>query len=57
LRGRGRGDQIIVYNVRTPARLSKRQEELLREFEKLENETAGGNNRHWSFLGKKKDHR
>lgn len=40
LRGSGRGDQIIVINVRTPTKLSKRQEELLREFADLEKNDA-----------------
>ena len=33
LRGHGRGDQIVQVIVKTPKDLSKRQEELLREFE------------------------
>jgi molecular chaperone DnaJ len=32
LRGHGRGDQIIQVMVKTPTRLNKRQEKLLREF-------------------------
>jgi molecular chaperone DnaJ len=35
LRGYGRGDQIIEIFVQTPTDLSKKQEELLKEFEKL----------------------
>jgi molecular chaperone DnaJ len=35
LRGYGRGDQIIEIMVQTPTDLNKRQEELLREFERL----------------------
>ncbi len=35
LRGYGRGDQIIEIFVQTPTNLSKKQEELLREFEKV----------------------
>jgi molecular chaperone DnaJ len=35
LRGYGRGDQIIEIFVQTPTELNKKQEELLREFEKL----------------------
>ena len=38
LRGYGRGDQIMEIKVLTPTRLSKRQEELLREFAELEEE-------------------
>ena len=34
LRGYGRGDQIIEIFVQTPANLNKKQEELLKEFEK-----------------------
>jgi molecular chaperone DnaJ len=35
LRGYGRGDQIIQIVVKTPKNLSKKQEELLKEFEEL----------------------
>lgn len=35
VRGFGRGDQIIEIFVQTPTDLSKKQEELLREFDKL----------------------
>ena len=35
LRGSGRGDQIVQVVVRTPKNLTKRQEELLREFEAI----------------------
>ena len=35
LRGSGRGDQIVQVLVRTPRNLTKRQEELLREFEAI----------------------
>lgn len=35
LRGYGRGDQIIEIFVQTPVNLSRKQEELLREFEKI----------------------
>jgi len=35
LRGYGRGDQIIEIFVQTPVNLNKRQEELLKEFEKI----------------------
>lgn len=35
LRGHGQGDQIIETVVTVPTHLSKRQEELLREFERL----------------------
>jgi molecular chaperone DnaJ len=35
LRGHGRGDQLIQVIVKTPKNLSKRQEEILKEFEEL----------------------
>ena len=35
LRGYGRGDQIIETVITVPTSLSKKQEQLLREFEKL----------------------
>jgi molecular chaperone DnaJ len=35
IRGHGRGDEIVQIIVKTPSNLSKRQEELLREFEEL----------------------
>ncbi len=36
LRGQGRGDQVVILDVRIPKKLSKEQEELLREFARLE---------------------
>jgi molecular chaperone DnaJ len=36
LRTRKRGDQIIQVLIKTPTNLSKKQEDLLREFAKLE---------------------
>jgi molecular chaperone DnaJ len=36
LRTRKRGDQIIQVMIKTPTNLSKKQEDLLREFAKLE---------------------
>ena len=36
LRHGNRGDQIIQWDIRTPTHLNKKQEELLREFAKLE---------------------
>jgi molecular chaperone DnaJ len=36
LRGSGKGDQLIQIAIKVPTHLSKRQEELLREFEELE---------------------
>lgn len=35
LRGRGRGDMIVEVQVQTPTKLSKRQKELLCEFDDL----------------------
>ena len=40
VRGGGRGDQITHVVVRTPTRLSERQEELLREFAALGGESV-----------------
>ncbi|MBT8407430.1 MAG: molecular chaperone DnaJ, partial [Deltaproteobacteria bacterium] len=37
LRGYGRGDLLIDIRVKTPMKLNKRQEELLREFAEIEN--------------------
>ena len=36
LRGFGKGDQVMEIQVKTPTKLSKRQEELLREFSEIE---------------------
>ena len=38
LRGYGRGDEIIELAIRIPTKLSRKQEELIREFERLEEE-------------------
>jgi molecular chaperone DnaJ len=35
LRGHGKGDQIVQVIVKTPKHLTKRQEELLKEFEEI----------------------
>jgi len=40
LRGHGRGDQIIETVVTVPSNLTRRQEELLREFDRLCDETG-----------------
>ncbi len=42
--GRGRGDQIVIVTVAVPAKLTKRQEELLQEFAKIELENLGKKN-------------
>jgi len=39
LRGTGRGDQIIIVDVRTPTNLTEKQKELLRQFAQIENES------------------
>jgi len=41
LRGEAGGDQVIETVVTVPTNLTRRQEELLREFERLENEKRG----------------
>lgn len=51
LRNRGRGDQIIVVDVRTPTNLTRRQEEILRELADAEGNAA--KNSGWGFFGKK----
>lgn len=53
LRGRGRGDQIIIIDVRTPINLTRKQKELLRDLAKLEHENVNENQNHWTFLGNK----
>lgn len=42
LRGGGRGDLHVVVSIETPARLSPREKELLREFAELRGERIGG---------------
>jgi molecular chaperone DnaJ len=41
LEGRGRGDQLVRVFIDVPAKLSDRQKELLREFERIESEKHG----------------
>ena len=41
LRGSGKGDQIFQISVKIPTHLTKKQEELLREFEELEHKKSG----------------
>jgi len=53
LRGLGRGDQIIVLDVRTPTKLSPRQEELLQELAELEGAEIDEKGHHWNLFGKK----
>ena len=42
--GRGKGDQYVRVNVAVPTKLTKRQEELLAEFSKIEHENMGKKN-------------
>lgn len=41
LQGRGRGDLFVRVTVQVPTKLTKRQEEILREFSKIEEEQNG----------------
>lgn len=54
LNQRGRGDMYVEAQIETPVNLTKRQEELLREFEK-EAETAQNNPEAEGFFSKVKD--
>ncbi len=47
LNGRGRGDQIVQTIVQVPHKLTKRQEELLKEFATLEEEKGGASGKGW----------
>ena len=40
LKGLGRGDQVVQVLVKIPTNLSKKQEELLREFSRLAGESS-----------------
>jgi molecular chaperone DnaJ len=51
LNGRGRGDQIVRIVVNVPTKLTKRQEELLAEFTKIEQEQSGKKNLWEKFFG------
>lgn len=42
LRGRGRGDQIVIVDVRIPTRLSRKQRKLLRDFALLGARSGSG---------------
>jgi len=55
LRGFGRGDQVIIVDVKTPTNLSSRQEELLRELAELEGDEVKPHQ--WTIFGKKKKKR
>jgi molecular chaperone DnaJ len=54
LRGSGRGDQILVVEVKTPKNLSKRERELLLEFSHLRGERVQQTAEHKSFFEKLK---
>jgi len=47
LHGRGRGDEIIQAMVQVPEKLTKRQEELLKEFAALEGRKKGAKGTTW----------
>jgi molecular chaperone DnaJ len=49
--GRGRGDQVVRILVQVPAKLTRRQEELLQEFQKIEQEQSGKKNLWEKFFG------
>jgi molecular chaperone DnaJ len=44
MRGSGRGDQLVQVIIKTPRNLTKRQEEILREFEELGEKKIKGEN-------------
>ncbi len=56
LRGLGRGDMLIDIQVKTPVNLTKRQEELLREFAEIEKSKKSSQKlfKFWSWGDKKK---
>ena len=56
LRGYGRGDLLIDIRVKTPVKLNKRQEELLREFAEIENGKKSSQKpfKFWSWGDKEK---
>jgi len=54
IRGYGRGDEIVQVIVRTPKDLTKRQEELLREFEEVSRKADKGGEGWRRFLGREK---
>ncbi len=51
INGRGRGDQVVRVVVAVPSKVTPRQEELLREFAKIEQENAGKKNFWEKFFG------
>jgi molecular chaperone DnaJ len=42
IRGYGKGDQVVQVIVKTPKNISRRQEEILREFEELSKKKEKG---------------
>ncbi|MFP3870654.1 MAG: molecular chaperone DnaJ [Syntrophobacteria bacterium] len=56
LKGHGRGDLIIEVQVKTPVNLTKRQQELLREFADIEKDKTSSNNflKFWAWGNKHK---
>jgi len=55
LRSAGRGDLYIEVVVETPVKLSKRQKELLQEFDKLGSNSAGTHPQSEGFFAKVKE--
>jgi len=55
LNSRGRGDMFAELTIETPVNLSKRQKELLREFEEAGGESGGTNPESEGFFAKVKD--
>jgi molecular chaperone DnaJ len=53
LNGRGRGDQIVRVVVDVPRKMTKRQEELLREFADIEKREGGKKSLWERFFGEK----
>ena len=51
INGRTRGDQIVRVNVTVPSKLTRRQEELLREFANIEQQSAGKKGLWGKFFG------
>ena len=50
IKGHGRGDEIVEVIVKTPTKLTKRQEELLRELAEASGEEVKGKGK--GFFGK-----